>query len=270
MNPLQTSLVRTFLPPVILSWIWIACAGCGIIESTEHAPSGEEEQGERKPGRFDRYLKVDQFRPRTDEIAAKPTFVIRFNDYIDDDAVRSYETGTLSSGAISRGGWAEYVMTDKKLVWTARSSMPTGLEASFALTDSFKSITGSPLKAQAPLGTFQVTDRKPSLPGPSTESPTWSDVEAIFERRCAECHADPDWELNPLTRESMVGVLSDQVDRYLIRLYDPADSYLMQKLLWDYPDRRLEPQPPAWAGGEQLPREELLTIERWIGAGAPK
>ena len=118
--------------------------------------------------------------------------------------------------------------------------------------------------------TSSTPSRDASAADPSSyPSTSWSAVRQIIDERCADCHGDEDWpKLNPLTRESLVGRSSDQLNEPLVRPYDPPDSYLMHKLLWDYPVRQGEPQPPAWAGGKQLPRDELLTIEGWIAAGA--
>jgi hypothetical protein len=63
----------------------------------------------------------------------------------------------------------------------------------------------------------------------------WPEVDRILEANCRSCHADPQWRLNPLTRESMLGVRAEQVSRFLVRPGDPADSYLMEKILPSYP-----------------------------------
>lgn len=76
------------------------------------------------------------------------------------------------------------------------------------------------------------------------------------------------WGLNPLTRESMIGKRSDAGDEMLIVPFDPADSYVLQKLLPDYWTIRWDVQPPAWSGAEPLSERELRLVESWIRQGA--
>lgn len=240
-------------------------AGCGVIGSTGQETTKQEK---KSPGPFDTWLTVESMQPAAKTLSPRPTLRIHFNEYLEDDSFKTYNTGSFSSGALQWGGWGDYVMTDKVLEWSARSTIPAGLDVDFQLSDAFESVTGAPIRTDDKLGEFVISGDVPTPDSTKPPAPDWSEVRSIFERHCTECHGAPTWELNPLTRESLVGERSEQVDRFLVRPYDPADSYLMQKILWDYPERRFEPQPPPWAGGEELPRRSLITIERWIAAGA--
>lgn len=99
-------------------------------------------------------------------------------------------------------------------------------------------------------------------------SPSWQEVSPLIEERCAGCHRDEQWGLNPLTYDSLLGAKSTQTDQFLVRAGDPQDSYLMRKILPDYPEREFTVQPPPWSDVERLDRQELLLIEGWIAAGA--
>ena len=243
----------------------LVAAGCGLPGDTGQPDA----DAPPRPGPFDHWLEIEAIAPTTDSLSTEPTIYVEFNDYIEDDTFRTYDAGSLHSGGLSWGGWTDYVMTDKRLVWTARSSLPAGLDVTFRLADDFESVTGSPLREHTDLAKWRTAAHPPASNTNPLPSPTWSDVDAIFESHCTRCHGDPDWQLNPLTPDSLVGEHSTQVDRLLVRPYDPADSYLMQKLLWDYPLIRNSPQPPPWAGGEELPRRDLIVIEQWIANGAP-
>ncbi len=255
--------------PLLAAALAVATPACGIIGSTDDG--GEAPPTEQAPS-------IREVSPAEGTISTAPTFRIRFDRYLDDDAFRSFDAGTLRTGARSWSGWTSWVMTDKTLVWEARSRVEPGLRVSLGLTDQLESVSGVPWQPANPVATYTV-DADASSPSGSPYPPasSWKDVRAIFERHCNDCHGTSRWhDLTPLTREALVGRSSEQVDRPLVRPYDPADSYLMHKLLWDYPTRRLEPQPPPWAdeidgvavAGEELARRELLAIEGWIASGA--
>lgn len=260
----------------LLGMTGVCAPGCALIERTEPESSDDDE---KTPEPFDRWLAVESIAPDSDSISTRPTLEIRFNDHLDDDSFPTYSAGRLSSNGLSWGGWAEYVVTDKTLVWTARSNLPDGLEVAFGATDGLKSVNGAPIRKTDELATFTTdADVDPSrsmemddVGDQPTESPDWSDVSAIFEEHCNHCHGQQKWEgLVALEHSDIVGRPSNQVDRLLVRPYDAADSYLMQKLLSDYPLLRYEPQPPPWSDTEPLDRREKLVIERWIDAGAPR
>ncbi len=61
---------------------------------------------------------------------------------------------------------------------------------------------------------------------------------------------------------------TQQPDLLLVQPFDPERSYLMHKLLWDYPLREGTAQPTPWDGGAPLPEQDLRLIERWIRGGA--
>ena len=241
-------------------------AGCGEIEP--QPPVDEDGEPIALPGPYDHWLEIDRISPASGDLAAQPQIAVRFNDYIDDDSFRSYAFGSLSSAGVGASGDADYIMTDKTVVWRPWGVLETSLIYSFRITGDVTSATGSPLLQPAEWPTYLIDPEATSTEVVELPDARWTDVEPIFEAKCASCHQDPQFGLNPLTYDSLIGAKSDQVDLYLVRPRDPSDSYLMQKLLWDYPDIEFVHQPPKWAGGEELSREELLTVEGWIASGA--
>jgi len=247
--------------PAALLVAALLAAGCGLIEQT-----GTGSDGDTSP--FTPPLRVLEVEPASRTLSTSPRIELRFNSHLDDDSFSTFDAGTLSSGGRSWRGWADYVVSEKTLVWESRTAVPPGLDARLSLGDQIRSVGGKSVENRRNVAEFRVDDRPPRSPEPG-EAPRWSDVESIFEQKCNECHADPSWGLVRLEPERLVGVESDQVDRLLVKPFDPADSYLLQKLLWDYPDLRKSPQPPRWSGARELPLRQKRTVERWIEIGAP-
>jgi len=245
----------------------LACAslaGCGVIERTEPASDGEKETGP-----FQRPARITEIRPSSGAVSTTPRLEVTFDADLEDDAFNTYNTGSFTSGGLEWGGWGDWVVTDKTLVWTPRDSIPPGLDIQFSLADRLEAVTGAPIADRKRIARFRTDEDRETRDRKRPPAPRWSDVDAIFEEHCRECHADSTWDLVDLQPESLVGEPSSEVERRLVKPYDPADSYLLQKLLWDYPDIRYSPQPPPWADGEELSPEEQLTVERWIEVGAP-
>lgn len=245
----------------------LAASACTRIEQ----PQPVDDQGEpiEVPEPYDRWLQIESVAPSPGEVSLRPSIAVSFSDYIDDDSFRSYAFASASSGGLTAFGGARYIMTDKTVVWQPWNALEPGLRYRFAPTGDVVSATGSPLILPPKLPVF--VPRSDVAPTPATELPDarWQDVAPIFEARCAGCHDDPDAQLPALTYDGLVGVQSSQTDLALVRPADPADSYLMRKLLWDYADIEFTHQPPPWsAGSEELPRGDLLTIEGWIAHGA--
>jgi len=139
-------------------------------------------------------------------------------------------------------------------------------------------VTGAPFEApEGPLA-FRIDADGPTTNVPLPDDPvTFADIEPLLTARCAQCHGNTEaWPfLVPMTPEALNGQPSEQVPALLVRPGDPYDSYLMHKLIPDYPVRRNGPHPPPWGEDEPweadatpLTTEELWLIERWIAGGA--
>lgn len=260
--------------------IFSTATGCGLLETTDPEAAARDSEDsddsgdeERRPEPWDDWLAPESIAPDGETLSPRPTLQLRFNAYLQDDAFRTYNVASLRSGGLAWGGWTDYSMVDKTLLWTARGRLPAGLEVKLRLSENLESVTGAPLRARKNVANWRISADAPEESGelPRRPTPRWPHIRAIFEERCTGCHGDPQWGLNPLTYEALVGGRSDQVDALLVRPFDAPDSYLMHKLLWDYPVRRFQPQPPPWSQkGTELPKEQLRMIEAWIDAGAPR
>ena len=257
---------RPYIPALLAL---VALTSCGEIE--QEPPTDSDGDAIPIPGPYDDWLQISSVNPASETIAPRPVLVFEFSDYLDDGRFRSYDLAELRSGGRRTLGASTYVMTDKAVVWRPYGELERGLKYDLRVLANLRSYTDAPpLPSGFASRTYTVADDGGSAEVELPE-PVWADVDAILERQCAGCHRDPVRKLNPLTYESLVGVRSEQVDRFLVRPGDAPDSYLMHKLLWDYEDIEYTHQPPPWQeNAEQLPREELLVIERWIEGGVPR
>jgi hypothetical protein len=246
----------------------VVAVSAACVEIEPDPPVDEEGEPIAVPDPFDPWLEIADISPAPGEIAPSSRLALTFNDYIDDDSFDSYAFGVLNSGGVRASGSARYIMTDKTVVWRPYSNLEPGLLYQFRVTENLVSATDAPLLAPAQWPEFKAS--REATPVETVELPDvrWDDVAPIFEAKCASCHHEPQRGLNPLTYDSLLGARSTQTDLFLVRPGDAPDSYLMRKLLWDYPDIEFTHQPPAWAGGEELEREELLVVEGWIAGGA--
>lgn len=245
----------------------LAAAGCGEIEPDPVL----DEEGEEipVPGPFDTYLDVESVNPPAGLIAPDSPIEIRFSTWLEDDVLLNAGMMSMASGGIRTGGYVRWVMTTRSLVWTPYGTTEPGLRYSLSIdTARLRSVTGAP-PALSTLPTYKVSSVGERLPTIDLSPVRWPEVDALFQARCSSCHSDPNWQLNPLRRDTLVGVESEQVDRFLVRPGDAADSYLLEKLLPAYPRRELTIQPPPWSGLDPLSEDEILLVERWIIAGAP-
>lgn len=240
------------------------------------------------PGPYETWLRVVEISPPTgknNRLAAKPTFAIEFDQYLDDDTFKSYQTASLRSGGLGVGGNQTYIMTTKTLLWEARSELRPGFEYTFQVgLSNIRSVTDSPRFPDEQVSRIYIAEDDEEVPEEdqmlevvshdfelSRDPVFWESVEALFqEKQCYECHGQQDWPLlTDLTREGLVGERSTQRDLFLVRPGDPTDSYLMHKILPDYPVREGTVQPPPWSEtGAPLTTEELWLVERWIRGGA--
>lgn len=245
----------------------VALASCGEIEPDP--PVDEDGDVIPLPGPYDTFLDIEDVQPAPGLIAPDSPIEIRFQTWLDDDRIINAAAAALASGGVRTGGYARYVMTRRSLYWTPYGESIPGLRYALTLDQQrIWSVTGAPPDFST-LPTYRIATDGERLPLLDLSPVRWARVDAILEANCRSCHSDPRWQLNPLTRESLLGAPSEQVDRLLVRPGDAADSYLMEKIIPNYPRRQYTVQPPPWSGLSPLPEDEILTIERWIIAGAP-
>jgi ADP-ribosyl-[dinitrogen reductase] hydrolase len=218
---------------------------------------------------YDRDLAVVDVHPRPDlgEIPTNARITVTFSNYVDPGPLNYFNALSLDSGGIRASDRAVYRLVGKKATVITRRSLEPGIYYDLGMNpEVLRSVTGRPYGGPGTIrfqvGTFSVTHP------PTAPSPTWEQVEPLFAP-CGECHDDPEWMLPPMTREGLIGEPSaHDADLWLVRPGDSARSYLMHKILWDYPVREGTAQPPPWAGKTQLSIEAQDTIERWILGGA--
>lgn len=254
-----------FLTPILM--MCALQAGCTEIDPLPLVDA----QGNpiRLPEAWDTWLEVEEITPGDSEIPVIPIFRVTFPTYLNTTNVLDVDMVSLSSGGIRASGRATYDMVDRSLDWRPFSPLIAGLNYTLQLNPNrVESVTNAPLRVSQ-LPTYSVKEDAPRHTAVTSISASWDDVAKIFEVKCWGCHQDPEWRLNPLTVASMVGVTADSVDVFLVKPRDPSASYLMHKILPDYPVRRFGVQPPVWSSEEPLTRQELKVIQAWIQAGAP-
>ncbi|MBN1944101.1 MAG: Ig-like domain-containing protein [Bradymonadales bacterium] len=194
--------------------------------------------------------------------------IIRFNRYLDPDSFHYFDAVIVSSGSISAAGLSRYNMTERTLTFYPTRNYRSELVYTVTLNpDTVRSIAGSPLVVPFSLhfqsgqaGTVDQNRIQQAISFAASIRPT-------LERRC-HCH-DLDHDLAPLTHDGLVGVPSLEWEgRMRVVPFDPPRSYLMHKILPDYPQRRFGAMPPGWSGDPPLEPPLLLEIERWIATGA--
>ncbi|MCA9565235.1 MAG: Ig-like domain-containing protein [Myxococcales bacterium] len=192
-----------------------------------------------------------------------------FNHYLDRDSFEYYNAVTLQSGYLSTPGVARYWHAGRTIEFFPSRDMRPGLNYVVRINaDTVRSLDGSELAQPAEVmfqtaseGTVEVSRDLPVL---SFET----DVRPLFEARCGGCHG-PDSALVQLDYETLSDRESSQIPgRDLVVPFAPETSYLLHKVLTDYPDRRLDPMPPIWSADEGLSVEQQRVVEQWIVSGA--
>lgn len=237
--------------------------GCGSIDPDP--PADADGNVIVVPGAFDTYLGA-----RADyraELGVRPTLRVVFDGFIDEGKLLDFGAMSLTSGGIAVTGRVRWQMTTRTLEFRPFAELVPGLRYKPRLDPArLLSITGAPL-GHVDLPEFLVVDAPPDAESP-LPTVRWRQVDALLEAKCHSCHSDPQWQLNPLTRDSLVGRASAQTDKLLVVPFQPGDSYLMHKVLDEFPIRRFTVQPPPWSRAEPLTTAEVLLIDRWIATGA--
>jgi len=222
----------------------------------------------RVPAAYDSWLEIEELTPSGGEIGSRPVFVLTFNAYVSTRNWLDYDVMHLSSGGIRASGRATWDVVGRTIEWRPFGELIDGLDYRVGLNPSrLESVTGAP-PFVGTLPVFRVNSEIENVPPALVAASSWGDVQGIIERTCASCHRDPEWLLNPLTVDSMIGVKAEALDVFLVKPFDAANSYLMHKILPDYPNRRFGVQPPTWSDEDPLSSDEIRAIASWIDSGA--
>ena len=253
----------------LLVIVCLACAACTPVDP--EGPLDEDGDPIPLPGPYDTFLEIESITPGEGGVLGpRPWLALRFNAYLDDDSFRSFGTMQLQAGGLRQRGEVRYVMTDRTLYWRPYSDLIDGFVYTLDLTlEGVESVTGAPLREPEELPVYTADEAEESAPFGRVDDPvTYDEVAAIFDARCVSCHGSDEWPfLNTLDRESLLTYVQPNLDRVMVRAGDPADSYLMHKVLEDYPDRLNGPCPPTWSEDPTpLTRDEVWRIERWIAS----
>ncbi len=252
---------------ISVALLW-SLPSCGPIE--EEPLLDSEGEPFALPGPYDQWLTFSSVTPE-DEISLRPTMAVEFNAYLDADTFNSYGALRFQSGDILEWGRVQYRMTRKTILFRPNRDLEGNLNYILRWTaDDLRSVTGAPLHPYAMLPTFDTNAELEATPPLDRPTVSWEEVEELFDGHCNFCHADPGWQLPSLERDELIGQRSRQVDAWLVEPFHPERSYLMHKILPDYPVRRFTEQPPPWSGAEPLSLDEIERIEHWIAAGAPR
>lgn len=264
-------MTRRFDSPLNLGLAALLCAalpGCGSIDP----PPAVDEKGDviPTPRPFEKWLRFTEITP-ADEIPLRPTIKIEFNDYLDPTTFNSFSSVQLASGGYVSNGQIDYWITQRALYFRPASALEPDLLYELRLPGSknLRSAAGSPLHPDLAFPTMHARQELEPAPAPTRPLVTWEEVKEIFDASCNSCHGDPSWGLPQLTPQGLVGAPSEQVDAALVEPFAPAHSYLMHKILPDYPKRRFTAQPPPWSDASPLNTDEIELIEHWIAHGAP-
>lgn len=104
---------------------------------------------------------------------------------------------------------------------------------------------------------------------PEPEEPVvvrWDDVAPIVAQRCDPCHNDA--PLEPIRPPALALRSTVFEERRLVAPYDAPRSYLVEKLVPEYPDRFGAIMPPPWGEQPPLTTEELRMLVDWVADGA--
>ncbi|TXD34477.1 hypothetical protein FRC96_12655 [Lujinxingia vulgaris] len=244
------------------------CAGllsCGPIDPPP--PTDADGEPIPRPAPLDDWLRVIEVTP-AQSIATHPTIEVRFNAYLAPDSFTSYGALSLRSGGLSSGGRIDYRMTRKTLRLRPRSALIDGLRYTLFASPGLRSVTGAPLFPNTPAPERFTDATLPDSPALDRPEVRWDDIAPLVERSCNSCHDDPEWQLPRLTPQALRQTRSTQVEAPLVMPFEPAQSYLMHKILPDYPLRRFTVQPPPYSDAPPLSLDEIERIEDWIAQGA--
>lgn len=263
-------------PSITYALASLLLAACGQIEP--ELPTDEDGALVPLPPPYEDWLRVQAIHPvpRVDApaISTRSTFAVTLNHYLNEESFRSYSAIALSTGGQRVSGQHDYIFSTRTLLFTPSRPLQAGLEYTLSLDLSqARSVNGAPTRRGEVLVYHFITseDIDPDATELERGEPTWAEISTRFEELgCRACHGASKWpKLVKLELDQLVGARSTQADLLLVRRYDPADSYLLHKLLPEYPLRRFGAHPPTWAdSGVTITPEDLWLIEQWISQGA--
>lgn len=114
---------------------------------------------------------------------------------------------------------------------------------------------------------FVVAENAQTQTPPTASPPNWNQVTALLQARCGGCHDDA--PLDALSYERLLDRSAQRDARRIVEPFAPERSYLIEKVIPDYPDRMGAVMPPPWEPSP-LANHEIRLLYDWIAAGATR
>lgn len=217
------------------------------------------------------------------DVALNTPLWVEFDQHLVASRLIFFNTLSVKSRGLGMGIRSHYEMVDKRVVARLTRDLEAGLVYTMKINiDNVRGLSGAPM-LESPEIIFRAGDHR--VEGREETLPTWTDdIEPLIDASCGGCHraaTDDAWfaDIHDLAYENLIKDESAQWSgRHLVVPFQPASSYLMHKLIEDYPSRAGSMMPPPWTSDfDRLPtpptpltRDDLRLIERWIRIGAPR
>lgn len=191
-----------------------------------------------------------------------------FTHYLDPDSFQYFNALRLRSGGIGASGFTRYRMIERSLTFYPTSNLRPELIYTLSLDEeTVRALNGEALALPLELSFQTAADGTVEQERRVEVRSFAADVAPILGAHCS-CHAESE-ALVGLEYDALVAQPSRAFsDRLLVRPFDAPASYLLHKILPDYPDRRWSVMPPPYSDERLLEPAELGIIEDWIATGA--
>ncbi|MCK9524205.1 MAG: hypothetical protein M0R76_14370 [Proteobacteria bacterium] len=199
---------------------------------------------------------------------------LRFREHLD---VRTIQNALfrLYSGPLEKWLTVIYDPVPRELVIWPGSDMRAGVVWELSLREGMRDISGREVAAGVVARFITSEERSGEQPFPRT---AWSQVAPVFAQHCQSCHSAPkpfaglDMSDAEAWQRTALNAPSDGWPT-AVRLmpYRPADSYLIRKILDDYPLRAGQQMPRTMEDADTrapLTFDEQQIIAHWILSGA--
>lgn len=188
--------------------------------------------------------------------------------YLDPDSFEYFNALLMESGGIRGRGFTRYQLWDRSLTIFPTANLLPNLTYTLTVNpDTVRAINGEELAIPFEL-TFRTASTETVDQDRNLSRLSYAEhVAPIIEAHCS-CHTASDAQI-PLDYDRLLSLSSQSMAaRPFVRPYSPTSSYLMEKILPDYPDRKWTIMPPPQSAEEPLEPTEIQVIEQWISTGA--
>lgn len=183
---------------------------------------------------------------------------VRFDHYLDPDEPLG-DAATVASAERSVAARVSYDPVDRALLVLPDRPLRVGVAYTITVhADVVRGFAGETLATDVTVGFVSGSPVAPRDPLPPVDFAT--EIAPVLEARC-DCHGPEPAVFPPLDPESMSGVESQrQPDRVLVLPGRALDSYLVQRILVDYPGVRGLPMPLE----SPLTETEQRLVVSWV------